>query len=59
MEMVLIEKSAFDEIRNNLLALEEKVSRFCCPHEDLALKEWLDNQQVCDIRRISKRTLQV
>ena len=59
MEMVLIEKRAFDEICNHLLALEEKVNKFCSPHEDLGLKKWLDNQQVCDIMRISKRTLQV
>ena len=37
MEMVLIEKRAFDEICNHLLALEEKVNKFCSPHEDLGL----------------------
>ncbi len=59
MEMVLIDKKAFDEICSHLLELEEKINRFCSPHTDLALKKWLDNQEVCEIMRISLRTLQV
>ena len=30
----------------------------CKRQEDLGLKKWLDNQEVCDILGISKRTLQ-
>lgn len=39
--------------------LEEKVMGMCRPVEDLGLKKWLDNQEVCEILRISKKTLQV
>ena len=44
MEIVCIDKQTFDELR----------VRF-----DLGLKKWLDNQEVCEILRISKKTLQV
>lgn len=38
--------------------IEEKADILCKRQEDLGLKKWLDNQEVCDILGISKRTLQ-
>ena len=35
------------------------MTRVCRPAEDLGLKNWLDNQEVCDVLRINKKTLQV
>lgn len=58
MEIVCIDKKTFDEIRERFCELEKKVIRVCRPVEDLGLKKWLDNQQVCEILRISKKALQ-
>lgn len=59
MEIVCIDKQTFDELRVRFGKLEEKVMGVCRPVEDLGLKKWLDNQEVCEILRISKKTLQV
>lgn len=55
MEIVCIDKQTFDELRVRFGKLEEKVMGMCRPVEDLGLKKWLDNQEVCEILRISKR----
>src|SRR5699024_447695 len=39
--------------------IEKKVTVICSQTKDAALKKWMDNQEVCGILRISKRTLQV
>lgn len=59
MEIVCIDKQTFEELRERFCKLEEKVTRICRPVEDLGLKKWLDNQEVCEVLRISKKTLQV
>ncbi len=59
MEIVCMEKRAFDEICNHISELEARAAALYRPCEDLALKGWLDNQDVCDILRVSKRTLQM
>lgn len=59
MEIVCIDKRTFEELRERFGKLEEKVTEMCSPAEDLGLKKWLDNQEVCGILRISKKTLQV
>ncbi len=58
MEIVCIDKKTFDELRERFCELEKKVTKVCSPVEDLGLKKWLDNQQVCEILRISKKALQ-
>lgn len=58
MEIVCIEKKAFDEICSHLSEFEDRVNRLCNSSQDFALKNWMDNQDVCKILRISKRTLQ-
>lgn len=59
MEIVCIDKKAFDEICSQFNEFEDRVNRLCRPNQDLGLKNWMDNQDVCQILRISKRTLQV
>ena len=58
MELVCIDKQTFEELRVRFCEFEDRVTRLCRPVEDLGLKNWLDNQEVCDILRINKKTLQ-
>lgn len=58
MELVCIDKQTFEELRVRLCGFEERVTRLCTPAVDLGLKNWLDNQDVCDVLRINKKTLQ-
>lgn len=48
----------FDALMAQVRAIEEKADRLYQQQQDLGLKKWLDNQEVCDILGISKRTLQ-
>ena len=48
----------FDALMTRVKTIEEKADMLCKRQEDLGLKKWLDNQEVCDILGISKRTLQ-
>ena len=59
MEIICIDKQTFEELRVRFCEFEERLTRVCCPVEDLGLKNWLDNQDVCEVLRISKKTLQV
>lgn len=59
MEVIAIQKSALDEIKNEmkeLLELTENATQKYAP----IFKEgkWLDNQEVCLMMNITKRTLQ-
>lgn len=58
MELVCIDKQTFEELRVRFCEFEDRVTRLCRPVEDLGLKNWLDNQEVCDVLRINKKTLQ-
>lgn len=58
MEIVCIDKQTFEELRIRFCEFEQRVTRLCRPVEDLGLKNWLDNQEVCDVLRINKKTLQ-
>ncbi len=59
MEIICMEKQTFDELIVRFSEMENKVTRLCSPAKDTGLKKWMDNQDVCDVLRISKRTLQV
>ena len=48
----------FEKLRIRFCKFEERVTHICRPVEDLGLKNWLDNQEVCDVLRINKKTLQ-
>lgn len=55
MEIVCIDKQTFEELRIRFCEFEQRVTRLCRPTEDLGLKNWLDNQEVCDVLRINKK----
>lgn len=59
MEIICMEKQTFDEFVVRLSLIEKKVIGICSQTKDAGLKKWMDNQEVCGILRISKRTLQV
>ena len=59
MEIICMEKQTFDELVVRLSLIEKKVIGICSQTKDAGLKKWMDNQEVCGILRISKRTLQV
>ena len=58
MELVCIDKQTFEELRVRFCEFEDRVTRLCRPVEDLGLKYWLDNQEVCLLLKVSPRTLQ-
>lgn len=49
MELVCIDKQTFEELRVRFCEFEDRVTGLCRPVEDLGLKNWLDNQEVCTI----------
>ena len=59
MEIVCIETSVFNAMCERMRTIEEKVDTLHRKRTDLHLKKWLDNQEVCDMLGVSKRTLQV
>lgn len=58
MEIISMDIRTFDALMTHVKTIEEKADILCKRQEDLGLKKWLDNQEVCDILGISKRTLQ-
>lgn len=58
MEIVSLDTRIFDEVIRQVKFVEEKAVTLCRRQEDLGLKKWLDNQEVCQILGISLRTLQ-
>jgi hypothetical protein len=57
MEIVNIEACTFEAMMMRFEALEKKMNSIH-REQDKGLKKWLDNQDVCLILNISKRTLQ-
>ena len=57
MEIVNIEARTFEAMMNRFEILEKKMNSIYS-EQDKGLKKWLDNQDVCLILNISKRTLQ-
>lgn len=58
MEIISIDKKVFDTLTARIEDIELKALQMYRHQEDLHLKDWLDNQDVCQILGISKRTLQ-
>ncbi|MCD7969939.1 MAG: helix-turn-helix domain-containing protein [Alistipes sp.] len=58
MELISMSAEVFNAMAERLEAIENKAHSLCRRQEDLALKKWLDHQDVCQILGISKRTLQ-
>lgn len=57
MEIVNIEARTFEAMLSRFEAFAQKVEKLC-DGQDKNLQRWLDNQEVCHILNISKRTLQ-
>ncbi len=59
MEVIAIQKSAFDGMTNELKALFELIENATRKYTPIFKEEkWLDNQEVCLMMNITKRTLQ-
>lgn len=58
MEIISMDIRTFDALLARVRAIEEKAGLLSRRYEDIGLKKWLDNQDVCEMLGISKRTLQ-
>lgn len=57
MEIINVEARTWEAMMSRFEAFTQRVETLCEGH-DKSLKKWLDNQEVCQILNISKRTLQ-
>ena len=58
MEVVIIERKAFEALMVDVSSLTEKVNRLCGREKDRRMAKWMDNEEVCQLLRLSPRTLQ-
>lgn len=58
MEIMNVEARTFEAMMATFETIAEKVKTLCRVCGDKGLQKWLDNQDVCLILNISKRTLQ-
>lgn len=58
MEIISMSVKVFTALVQRVEDIEERAERLYRRQEDLGLKKWLDNQDVCEILDITKRTLQ-
>lgn len=58
MEIINVESRTWEMMMTRLEAFAERVETLCHCTGDKTLQKWLDNQEVCEILNISKRTLQ-
>lgn len=58
MEIVIIEKQAFEAFMAEVSSLTEKVNRLCARGTERQLKKWMDGEEVCRLLRLSPKTLQ-
>ena len=49
MEIISMDVKAFDALAGHVEAIERKAEALCRRQEDVSLKKWLDNQDVCDV----------
>ena len=58
MEIISMDIRTFDSLFSRIREIEEQSAGLSRKHQDIGLKRWLDNEDVCNILSISKRTLQ-
>ena len=58
MEVINIEAHTFESMLSCFEAFSRRVEKLCGNHADKGLDNWLDNQDVCLLLKISPRTLQ-
>ena len=56
MDIVAIEKKTFQLMKDKIEAFSNQIHELCGKYK--RKDEWLDNQDVCQLLKISKRTLQ-
>lgn len=56
MEIIAIERQTFEQIKNRLIHFAKQIKKLCA--NDQPKGKWLDNQDVCELLNISKRSLQ-
>jgi hypothetical protein len=59
MEVITIESDAFNKIIARISDIEHKVADIVSENMYPLEERWLDNQQVCELLKISKRLLQM
>lgn len=57
MEIVIIEKEAFEALLSGVVTLTEKVNSLYRRCNDRKMNKWLDSEEVCRLLHISPRTL--
>lgn len=57
MEMIMIEKRVYDSLVARIETLATRVA-YLNERREKRLKDWLDNEDVCEILGVEKRTLQ-
>lgn len=58
MEIINVDARTWELIMKRIEALADKTENLCRSTGDKSLQKWLDNQDVCQLLGISKRTLQ-
>ena len=58
MEVIVISKEKFEEMVGKFNRLSDRVNEIIGKREEGKLSRWMDNQDVCQLLRISPRTLQ-
>ena len=58
MEIINVEKQTFESMLAKFEAFAQRVETMCTHSGDKSMQKWLDNQEVCQLLNISKRTLQ-
>lgn len=58
MKIINIEAKTFESMMERFDAFARKIDAICKKHGDKSLQKWMDNQDVCMILNISKRSLQ-
>lgn len=58
MEIVIIERKAFEAFMAEVSSVTEKVNRLCSRKNERRLRKWMDGEEVCRLLRLSPRTLQ-
>lgn len=57
MEIINIEKRAFNEMMQRFESFKNRIIALCDKRQDKMMDDWLDNQDICLLLNISPRTL--
>lgn len=58
MEITVIETAVWEAMTEQYALLKHEITELCRPSENNRLKSYYDNQEVCQILQMNKRTLQ-